>query len=738
MTLPKIEAYTQTIQIKVPSNTKWEAHRVQQFIYTLCVLKKPIAFSIRATSQSITWWVEIGEPYVSSVTNGIYSLYPQSQVDVVPKSGIDKGYYAFHVESVRPFFAPLASAEELKTDPLSWVVGAMTGLSENEELVYELSLAPPKTDYFAQGQKELTTSDISNWDFVGVGSAAAAATRKATGADRVSKYTPEIEKTAMGKLKTELSEATIVIKVKADSMQRAEVIADAFFTGLYTFDKEGFGGLASAQNGTHNLVLSPGEVAALWHPPTQDITTPGVSWVSGVVAPAPVELTRNDVEGIVLGENTHRGQTSQIKLGDKDRNTHISVFGRTRLGKSTLFHNMLYQDIVQGKGVALIDPHGDLFEEVLACIPEHRHKDVVLFDVGDTEYPVGLNLFARQKGVPQRQIDSEIFNVIRKIIGDDISSPRMRDVMRNSIAALVEYGDATIKDVTKLLNRSDFRGQVLSKVKNRVTKEYWLDEFETFSAGRKTEIAGPINSRLREFYRNQEIEMIVCQRSSLDFRRIMDENKIFLARLGGIQPTEKEVLGGLLISKIQMAAMSRGEIEKSQRSMYYLYIDEVQNFVTTSLPTILSEAGKYGLSLVTANQFLQQLEGDTLKAIMGNVGTTIIFGVSPDDARSLEKFVEPNVDRGMLINQDRGQTVVRMMRDGKVMNAFSMMTLPPLEIPPLDDQTISYIRDQSRAKYARHRDEVDRELDERFTSTGNQDSNNDNPDEDDSGDEFAE
>lgn len=232
--------------------------------------------------------------------------------------------------------------------------------------------------------------------------------------------------------------------------------------------------------------------------------------------------------------------------------------------------------------------------------------------------------------------------------------------------------------------------------------------------------------------------MIVCQRFSLDFRRIMDENKIFLARLGGLQSMEKEVLGALLISKIQMAAMSRGEIEKSQRSMYYLYIDEVQNFVTTSLPTILSEAGKYGLSLVTANQFLQQLEGDTLKAIMGNVGTTIIFGVSPDDARTLEPFVVPNVDRTLLVNQDRGETVVRMMRDGKVMNAFSMMTLPPLDILPLDKQTISGIRNQSRSRYARHRDEVDRELDERFASTGIQDSNRDDADEEENGDEFAE
>lgn len=733
-----VTAYTQSIQIKVPSTAKWEPQRVQQFINSLFTFTEPFTLSIRANNQHITWWVEVGETYVSSVQNGVYSLYPQAQMDVVPKNGIDKGYYLFQIESGRPFFAPLQSADDYKTDPLSWVVGAMAEMEEGEEIVYEVTLSPPKTNYVQLGEKLLTKSNVSKWEFTTVSGAAGAATRKAMGGDRVSKYTREIEKTAMAKLNSQLMEAILVIKVKAHSYQRAERLADAVLTATATFDNDGFGFLAIAQKETYHLVLTPGEVAALWHPPTQDITTPGVSWVSGIEAPAPVEMTRYDVEGIVLGTNTHRGRTSQIKLGDKDRNTHISVFGRTRLGKSTLFHNMLCQDIAQGKGVALIDPHGDLFEEVLASIPQHRHNDVVIFDVNDTEYPVGLNLFARQTGVRQEQVDSEIFNVIRKILGEDLSSPRMRDVMRNSIAALVEYENATIKDIPKLLNRADFRMKVLSKVTNRVTKEYWLDEFEEFSAGRKSEIAAPINSRLREFYRNREVEMIVCQRFSLDFRRIMDENKIFLARLGGLQSMEKEVLGALLISKIQMAAMSRGEIEKSQRSMYYLYIDEVQNFVTTSLPTILSEAGKYGLSLVTANQFLQQLEGDTLKAIMGNVGTTIIFGVSPDDARTLEPFVVPNVDRTLLVNQDRGETVVRMMRDGKVMNAFSMMTLPPLDILPLDKQTISGIRNQSRSRYARHRDEVDRELDERFASTGIQDSNRDDADEEENGDEFAE
>lgn len=720
--------YVQRIQVQVPPETKWEPQRVQRFIDNLFTRRDRVTLSIRATTQDITWWIEVGKPAVDAVVSSLYTLHSDAQINVVPKNGIDAGYYVFYVESAGPYIGPILSASDAKQDPLSWIVGSMTHMGEDEELVYELTLSPPRTNYRQLGERLMTKSNVSWFEFTSLEGAVGASVRKGIGGDKTSRYTTDIEKVVFPKLAAQLMEVTFVIKAKARSRKRADEFVDPMFAQLSTFDVAGFGLLYSADEDTYPLVLSASEVAALWHPPTADIATPGVSWAMGVMAPAPLELTRSAEEGIVLGTNTHRGQTHRITLADVDRVTHINIIGRTRLGKSTLFHNMLHQDIMQGKGVGVIDPHGDLFKEVLTSIPEHRHKDVVIFDVTDTEYPVGLNLFSHQTGVRAEDEASEILGVIRRIFAANWNPTRMEDVMYSSIAALIEYGNATIQDIPKLLSNSEFRGQVLAKVKDRVTKEFWVDEYEPLSPGQKLETARPINSRLRRFYRNETIQRILCQQSSLDFRQLMDGNKIFLANLGGLRDAEREVMGALLISKIQMAAMSRGELAKAKRSMFYLYIDEVQNFVTTSLPVIFSEAAKYGLSLVTANQFLKQLEGSTLDAIMGNVGTTVIFGVGPDDARILERFVKPTADSTALIKQDRGQTVVRMMLDGKALDAFSMITLPPLDISEADPETIAHLREQSRAKYARHRDDVDNELDERFATA-------DNPNEEEASDE---
>ena len=705
ITQPTVDSFVQTIQIKVPPSTKWEPQRVQQFIDTLYALQVPVILSIRATMEGITWWVDIGKPSVNTVVSSLHTLYSEAELSVVPKKRIDVGYYAFYIDTANPFILPLKSVFQHKEDPLKILIGAFPNLKPDEELVYELALSKTQTKYYELGEKLMTGSNISQMEFTSVEGALGALNRKRAGLDEVSVLPADIERDATEKLRKSLQEVTIVIKVKAASKTIADELFDSIIYQTTVFDY-GFQGLCVSRGDSHLPVLTSEEVASLWHPRTSDI---------GDIEPP--DLSKTKGEGVVLGTTEFRGNQMEIKLADADRSTHMSIFGSSGLGKSTLFHNMLYQDIVEGKGLALVDPHGDLFKEILAVTPEHRYQDVVIFDVSDTEYPVGLNLFAQQTGVRQEQASSEIFNVIRKILSDDLTSARMRDVMRNSIAALVDYEGATIKDVPRLLNNSEFRGQVMGQIRNRVTKEYWIDEFETFTASRKTEIAMPINSRLREFYRNPDIERILCQQSSLDFRKLMDDGKIFFANLGGLQDIEREVIGALLISKIQMAAMSRGEIEKSQREMFYLYIDEVQNFVTTSLPTILSEARKYGLSLITANQFLAQLEGDTLNAIMANVGTSVIFGVGVDDARVLENYVQPEVDRAQLMNQGRGQTTIRTKSGGNVVRAFRMRTLPPLDIPESSYETVTYLRNQSRTRYARHRDDVERELDERFATS---------------------
>jgi hypothetical protein len=300
------------------------------------------------------------------------------------------------------------------------------------------------------------------------------------------------------------------------------------------------------------------------------------------------------------------------------------------------------------------------------------------------------------------------------MFAENWSSSRMEDALHSALMAATTIDNATIQTIAKIFYNSGYRAEVLQQVIDPITLEFWYYEYEPLTAAHQREIARPITHRLRKFYRNDAIRPVVCQPKSLDFRSFLDDGKIFLAKLGGIPDIEAETLGALLVSKFQMAAMSRTELSPEDIPEYYLYIDEVQSFVVTNLSQMLSEAGKFGLRLVVANQFLRQLEGATLEAVMGNVGTTVMFSLGPNDAPTLAPFVKPVHTKDDLINLDRFQAIVKMQTAGKTLPAFSLSTPPPLEKPDDAKQTVERIRDLSREKYARPFEEVETEFVERF------------------------
>jgi hypothetical protein len=254
----------------------------------------------------------------------------------------------------------------------------------------------------------------------------------------------------------------------------------------------------------------------------------------------------------------------------------------------------------------------------------------------------------------------------------------------------------------------------LQQVSDPIALDYWRGEYEGASPGAQREIARPIAYRVRRFYRNASVRRIVCQATSLDVRDIMDTGKIFLADLRGLGEIEGETLGALLISKFQVAAMSRQLNAEGTAVRYYLYVDEVQNFITTSLPKVFSEARKYGLSMVVANQFLQQLEGKTLEAIMGNVGTSILFRLGPKDAAAVASFVRPVIGAEDLVNLNRFEAVVKLQLHGETQPAFSLQTSPPLAPRPEAEAQMARIRQRNRRHYARHKDEVDAAIASRY------------------------
>lgn len=435
-------------------------------------------------------------------------------------------------------------------------------------------------------------------------------------------------------------------------------------------------------------------------------------------APSP-QFVFNDNEYVVLGINAFQGNTQTVKLNYRDRVDHVNILGRTRVGKSTLMHHMIHQDILAGKSVGVIDPHGSLVEDILrSSIPEDREKEVILLDVHDTDYPVALNLLKAPPNVPTSEVANQTVSVIRKIFADYWSPTRMETVLKVALLTLLVDDDSTIMDVPRLLHDSDFRAKFYNEKTDPMALQYWLYQYEPATSQEKINIAAPIMHRLSKFYEDLSLRNMVCQQTSLDFSRMLDQRTIFLANLGGMPDVEAETFGAMLISKLQIAAMSREKLSRGQLAPFFLYIDEVQNFSTTSLPVLFSGAGKYGLSLVVANQYLRQLEGETLGAVLGNAGTSIIFRLGPQDAPVIAPFVRPYFTSSDLESMGRFRAVVKMQINAEAVPAFNIHTYAPPPDYRDAEARIERIRSYSRAQYAQKREDVEREINKRLLATG--------------------
>ena len=682
-------SYTKYLALSVPPFTKWQPDLFHQLMVSLFSIPTPISLiiSAKADPHRISWYLEVPADTIEAVSQILYAVYPRLQLTVLEKTKDWIGFrrYPFHV--IQPYIFPLKYATDFGTnDPLPTLISGLAGINAGEFVAYELTLTPPTKKHLKLGEKLVQELPAE----------------------------AAVKKMWQAKIDSPLKEARLAVKVSAKTEQRATELADKFLPAMALFEREGFNSLTKPGDKSFQLILSPGEAAALWHLPTDQCQTPGIVWAGSATAPIPQALT-SQTQGVILGTNVYQGRTDTVRLAYPDRVTHINLVGRTRVGKSTLLHNMIHQDIAAGKGVAVIDPHGDLIDAILASsIPKTREKEVVLFDVRDKEYPIGLNLLTAIPEVSQETTASYTLAVLRRMFAGQWSSGRMETVLDAALRSLVVVPGSTIQDIPKLLLDPKFRHQVLKQVTDPATLDFWYDEYGQESPAQQREFARPITHRIRKFYRDETTRRIVCQQGSLDFRQILDKGQIFLANLGGVAEVEAETLGALLVSKIQLAAMSRVAVDPSKRTPFYLYIDEVQNFIATSLSRMFSEAGKYGLSLVVANQYLKQLEGDTLEALMGNVGTTAIFRVGPEDARALTPFVRPEFDVDDLTNLDRFMAVIKMQLSGQTLRAFTLKTSPPLMKPDDADKRIRRIRQHSRKRYGRSKEEVDAEILSRY------------------------
>ncbi len=468
----------------------------------------------------------------------------------------------------------------------------------------------------------------------------------------------------------------------------------------------------------HGFLLSCEELATLWHPATSTVRAPAMQVTESRELEPPVSLpTRaSDTDLALLGRAKFRSHREVFGIRPDDRRRHLAIIGKTGMGKTTLLQKLIASDIQAGRGCALVDPHGDLADSVLDAIPSHRTNDVVLFDAGDRDYPLSFNLLACPDPHQRPLVASGIVSAFKKLYGDSWG-PRLEHILRNGLLALLELPGTSLLSLQRLLSDTPYRKTLTARIADPVVRAFWQDEFAHWKPQFRAEAVAPIQNKVGQFLSQPILRAIIGQsRSTLDLRRVMDEGRILIVNLskGKIGDDSSALLGSLLVTGIQLAAMSRAEVPESQRRDFFLYVDEFQNFATESFATILSEARKYRLSLTLANQYLAQMDEQTMAAVFGNVGSLLVFQVGAADAEPLAEQLAGDVTPKDLIALPRYTAYLRLLIDGMPSRPFSVETLPPPQT--VEGQARSaIIRRVSRHRYARPAEQVEKEVRAAFT-----------------------
>ncbi len=413
-------------------------------------------------------------------------------------------------------------------------------------------------------------------------------------------------------------------------------------------------------------------------------------------------MDNNDIT--VFAETTFRNKHVKFGIKRDDRRRHMYLIGKTGMGKSTILENMIVEDIRKGHGVAVVDPHGDLAEKIIDFIPSERINDVIYFNPADINHPIAFNVVEHVESHYRHLISSGLIGVFQKLWADSWG-PRLEYILRNSILAILDYPGSTLLAVTRMLSDKKFRKKVIEKIQDPVVKSFWVNEFAGYNDKFASEAVSPIQNKVGQFLSSSLIRNIVGQvKSTIDMRKIMDEGKILILNLskGRIGEDNSALLGAMMITKIQLAAMSRVDVPENDRKDFFLYVDEFQNFTSDSFANILSEARKYRLNLILAHQYIEQLQENVRYAVFGNVGTIILFRVGATDAESLVMEFTPTFTEEDIVNLPKYEIYLKLMIDGVASEPFSARGLPPLSEDEKTGNTEKVIM-VSRERYAKDR-----------------------------------
>jgi hypothetical protein len=410
-----------------------------------------------------------------------------------------------------------------------------------------------------------------------------------------------------------------------------------------------------------------------------------------------------------FAETNFRNAKRRFGIKTDDRRRHMYIIGKTGMGKTTLIESLILSDIIKGHGCCLIDPHGDTAEKLLDFIPANRINDLVYFNPADTDFPVGFNILETDNDDQKPLIASGLMGVFKKI-WPDVWSARMEYILMNCVLALLDYPGATLLGINRLLVDKEYRTRVVAKIRDPIVKTFWIAEFASWSEKYATEAIAPVQNKVGQFLSSSVIRNIVAQvKSTINLRRIMDDEKILIVNLskGRIGEDNMRLLGGMIVTKIQLAAQERQNMPEKERKDFYFYVDEFQNFANESFAAILSEARKFRLNLIVAHQYIEQLEEEVAAAIFGNVGTIIAMRVGAADALAMETEFAPTFTPEDLVNITKFQIYLKLMVDGVATSPFSANTLPPIA-ERMDSQ--AKVVAVSRERYAEPRPVIEEKV----------------------------
>ena len=689
-----------------------------------------ISFEIVGMPEDIRFYVNTPNKLKDFVEKQINGAYPEAEIKEVDQSNFTReGYSVGNEYNIFPKEGKVAFAslrlkslnymsikvfKDLPTDPLSSITSVLAKMGNGEGAAIQLLLSPADSKWKKLGRAYLSK------------------TKKAESNPETAKYSadPKELEGIENKIGKPGFDVVIRIVVSSKTMESAQAhlnnIVNSFsqFDGLNSFTKNShtFKGLFmhyfiyrySPIRG-QTSVLTNEELATVFHFPNKSVETPHIHWVTAKRAPAPAQIPQS---GLFLGKSKYRGVDKPIYIDIDDRRRHMYVIGKTGTGKSEFLKAMIMQDIKNGEGVAVIDPHGDLIDDVLKLIPSKRSEDVILFDPSDTQRPMGFNMLDAKTEEQKHYIVSSIIGLMYKLFDPHqtgIIGPRFEHAIRNAMLTVMYEKGSTFVEVVRVLTDASYVQELLPKVQDPIVRRYWTDQIAQTSDFHKSEVLDYIVSKFGRFVTNKMIRNIIGQSySSFDFRQVMDEGKILLINLskGKIGEENSNFLGLILVPKILVAAMSRQDMPIDQRRDFFLYVDEFQNFATPDFAQILSEARKYRLNLIVANQFIGQMEEDVKNAIFGNVGSIISFRVGVTDANYLQHEYQPVFTEADLINVERFNTYVKTIVRGEPVTPFSMdLTRDISEEKKLANPRVSeLIRELSRLKFGKDMAVVEAEI----------------------------